>query len=320
MASGRRPLLVVVTGPTASGKTSLAIELARHYHTDIISADSRQIYSDIPIGTAAPTPQERSRAFHHLVGTLPVDGYYSAARFAQDATVILNDIWRRTPVAIVCGGSMMYVDALTGSIDDMPTITGSVRRYVLDMLASGGPEAVMAQLEVLDPDYAAVVDRANTRRVVHAVEICLQAGVPYSTLRTGTRRELPFDVIKLAIDRTREDLFARINARVDTMISEGLEAEATALLTPYVNRPEALPNALNTVGYKEILATMRGQMDRDTAIARIAKNTRVYAKKQLTWLRRDTTIHWLPPASALSDAIALITEHLTGIAGDAKND
>lgn len=293
-------LVVVVTGPTASGKTSLAVALAEHFGTDIISADSRQIYKDIPIGTAAPSVEECSRAFHHLVGVFDLDEYYSAARFEEDALALLPKIWEKSPVAVVCGGSMMYVDALCKGIDDMPTVSDSVRQYVLSLLDAHGLDGVLAQLQIVDPDYYDVVDRANTRRVVHAVEVSLEAGCPYSSLRTGESRKRPFKILKFAIDRPREDLFSRINARVDAMIEAGLEEEARRAFA------KGNFNSLNTVGYKEMAAYFAGEMDRETAIARIGKNTRVYAKKQLTWLKRDPDINWLAPDTAYSDALRII--------------
>lgn len=295
-------LVVVVTGPTASGKTSLAVALAEHFGTDIISADSRQIYKDIPIGTAAPSVEERSRAFHHLVGIFDLEEYYSAARFEEDALALLPKIWEKSPVAVVCGGSMMYVDALCKGIDEMPTVSDSVRQYVLSLLEAHGLDGVLAQLQIVDPVYYEEVDRANTRRVVHAVEVSLEAGCPYSSLRTGESRKRPFKIIKFAIDRPREELFARINARVDAMIEAGLEEEARRAFE------KGNFNSLNTVGYKEMAAYFAGEMDRETAIARIGKNTRVYAKKQLTWLRRDSEIHWLSPDSAYTEALKIIEE------------
>ena len=293
-------ILAVVTGPTASGKTALAIGLAEHFNTEIISADSRQLYRDIPIGTAAPTPEEQARAFHHLVGVLPLDAYYSAARFEEDALAILPEIWSKSQVAVVCGGSMMYVDALCNGIDEMPTVSQSVREYVLNMLDAHGIEAVLAQLLIVDPDYWERVDRSNTRRVVHALEVSLEAGRPYSSLLTGASRKRPFTIVKVGIERTREDLFARINARVDAMIGAGLENEARRAFA------QGNLNSLNTVGYKEMASYFAGEMDWATAVARIAKNTRVYAKKQLTWLKRDSSINWLHPDTALPDAIELI--------------
>ena len=295
-----RPLLVVITGPTASGKTALAVGLASYFNTDIISADSRQLYRDLPIGTAAPTAREQAIARHHLVGVLDLDEYYSAARFEEDALAILKDIWARNRVAVVCGGSMMYVDALTRGIDDMPTVSQSTRAYVLSLLDSHGLEGVLAQLQIVDPDYYALVDKANTRRVVHALEVILQAGVPYSTLRTGKAKERDFDVIKIAIDRPREELFDRINRRVDAMIEAGLADEARAAFA------RGDYNSLNTVGYKEMRWYLDGEADLDFVRARIAKNTRVYAKKQLTWLKRDSDVVWLEAEDALERAIQMV--------------
>lgn len=298
--TGAERVLAIVTGPTASGKTGLAIRLARHFGTDVISADSRQMFRDIPIGTAAPGPEEQALARHHFVGTLPLDAYYSAARFETDVLALLPSLWRRSPVAVMCGGSMMYVDAVVRGIDEMPAVSDSTRTYVLNMLDQQGLEGVLAQLRICDPVYWEQVDRANTRRVVHALEICLEAGVPYSSLRKGSVARRDFRIVKMMIDRPREELFDRINRRVDLMIEQGLEAEARAALA----RGDF--NSLNTVGYKELGAYFRGDMDRATAIARIAKNTRVYAKKQLTWLAKDPTVIRLDPATAFESALAAI--------------
>lgn len=265
-----------------------------------MSADSRQLYRDLPIGTAAPTTEEMRAVRHHLVGTLDLDEYYSAARFESDALAILADIWHRNDIAIVCGGSMMYVDALTRGIDDMPTVSPEVRQRVRDLYDTHGAEGLGALLEITDPDYWARVDRANTRRVMHALEISMQAGVPYSTLLTGARRERPFRTVKMMIGHTREALFDRINRRTDAMIAGGLIDEARALL------PMRHLNSLNTVGYKEMFACFDGLMDLPTATARIAKNTRVYAKKQLTWLRRDPDIITLDPSDPFAAALETI--------------
>lgn len=298
------PLVVVVTGPTASGKTSLATDLACRYGSEIISADSRQIYKDLPIGTAAPSPEERSRAHHYLVGCKNLDEYYSAACFETDALAILPSIWQKSSVAIVCGGSMMYVDALLHGIDQMPTVSESTRSYVLRLYEQQGLDAVAAQLAILDPEYHEMVDRQNTRRVLHALEICLEAGVPYSSLRTGQTRKRPFRAIKMAINQPRETLFERINARVGRMIADGLEDEARHAWSL------GNFNSLNTVGYKEMKQYFDGSMDRETAIARIGKNTRVYAKKQLTWLKKDPDVQWLAPQNAFNEACALIDAEL----------
>lgn len=231
---------------------------------------------------------------HHLVGFLGLEEYYSAARFEEDALGILEQIWQKSPVAIVCGGSMMYVDALVKGIDDMPTVSEATRSYVLEMLEQHGLDGVLAQLEICDPAYYAEVDKANTRRVVHGLEICLEAGLPYSSFRTGRGKERTFSTLKVAIERPREELFGRINARVEAMMQAGLEDEARRALA------QGDFNSLNTVGYKEMAAYFRGEMDYATAVARIAKNTRVYAKKQLTWLKKDPQVSWIRGAEEVS--------------------
>ncbi len=272
--------LIVITGATASGKSALAMQVAERLGCDIISADSRQIFSGMPIGTAAPSKDDQQRVRHHFVGTLAVGDYYSAARFEEDVMNLLPTLWQNNRYVVMCGGSMMYVDAVTDGIDDLPTISPEVRRKVLDMLDSQGVEALLAYLEIIDPNYYAEVDKANTKRIVHAVEISIQAGQPYSSLRRGNRKQRPFNIIKVAIDMPREQLFDRINRRVDMMIDSGLVEEARQLY------PLRHLNSLNTVGYKEMFAYFDGFFDLPTAVARIAKNTRVYAKKQLTWLAR----------------------------------
>ena len=294
--------LIVVTGATASGKTGLAIELAERLGCDVISADSRQIYQGIPITTAAPTPEQLARVRHHFIATLPLDASYSAARFEEDALAVLERQWQRGDYAVVCGGSMMYVDALTDGIDQLPTITDTVRQKVKDILAEHGPEGLLALLEILDPEYFKEVDKANLKRVAHAVEISMQAGEPYSGLRLGRKAERPFRIIKLAIDWPREQLFDRINRRVELMVEQGLEQEARSV---YHLRHL---NSLNTVGFKEMFAYFEGTMDFATATARIAKNTRVYAKKQLTWLARPTVrpATWLNPVTALDQALRML--------------
>lgn len=293
--------LIIVTGPTASGKTSLAIELALALDTEIVSADSRQLFRGLPIGTAAPTPEELSKVRHHLVGVLDLNDYYSAACFEEDALRILDDIWTRSDYAVMCGGSMMYIDAITRGIDSLPTISSEIREYALRLYQEGGLTALHERLRELDPGYLATADLSNHRRLVHAIEICLQAGVPYSSLRIGAVKKRPFRIVKFAIGWDRTTLFERINNRVDRMIAEGLEEEARAVY------PLRHLNALNTVGYKELFAMMDGLMDRPTAIARIAKNTRVYAKKQLLWLSKDPDAVILDPAKPLlSQALRFI--------------
>lgn len=273
--------LIVVTGPTASGKTDLAVRLALEHNTEIISADSRQIFRGIPIVTAIPNLDQRMGVIHHLMEMLPLDAYYSAAMFEEDALRIAHDIWKRHDVAIVCGGSMMYVDALLYGIDELPTVPDSIRLPLTEEWKSKGDDWLRDRLKNLDPEYYRKVDLANMKRVFHAVEICLSSGVSYTSLRTGKRKTRDFEIEKIVIDMPREQLFDRINQRVLRMMDAGLEEEARQVY------PLRHLNSLNTVGLKEMFAYFDGIMDFDTAVARIQKNTRVYAKKQLTWLNRD---------------------------------
>ena len=292
--------LIVITGPTGVGKTAAAIELAQRLHCDIINADSRQIYRGIPICTAAPTPEELAAARHHFVAFKDLEESYNAAQFEADVLALLPSLWQHGDTVVMCGGSMLYVDAVCRGIDQLPDITPEVRTAVKDKLAREGLESLVEELERLDPAYAATIDRHNTSRVCHAVEICRQAGVPYSTLRTGAAKQRDFRIIKLALNIERERLFDRINHRVDRMIEAGLEQEARSV---YHLRHL---NSLNTVGMKEMFALFDGTMDRHTAIERMKKNTRVYAKKQLTWYRRDHAITWVSPDDAVATALALL--------------
>jgi len=292
--------LIVITGPTGVGKTAAAIELAQRLHCDIINADSRQIYRGIPICTAAPTAEELAAARHHFVAIKDLEESYSAAQFESDVLALLPSLWQHGEYAIMCGGSMLYVDAVCRGIDQLPDISPEVRGAVKEKLQRDGLESLVAELEQLDPQYASTIDRKNTSRVCHGVEICRQAGVPYSTLRTGTAKQRDFNIVKLALNIGREQLFIRINRRVDRMIDMGLEQEARAV---YHLRHL---NSLNTVGMKEMFAMFDGTMDRHTAIERMKKNTRVYAKKQLTWYRRDNGITWVAPDDAVTTALQLI--------------
>lgn len=278
--------LIVVTGPTAVGKTRYAIELAQQYGCDIINADSRQIFRHIPICTAAPTAQEQALVRHHFVEFRELDEYYSAAQFEADVMALLPSLWERGDHVVMCGGSMMYVDAVCNGIDNIPDISPTLRAQVLDEYNAAGLEPLLAELERLDPAYYAQVDRCNPRRVIHAIEVCRQTGVPYSTLRTGRKKQRDFKIVKIGLNMERSRLFDRINRRVDLMMEQGLVEEARSV---YHLRHL---NSLNTVGMKEMFAHFDGTMDLITARERIKKNTRVYAKKQLTWLARDPEIEW----------------------------
>lgn len=293
--------LIVITGPTGVGKTATAIGLAQRLHCEIINADSRQIYRGIPICTAAPTADELAAARHHFVAFKDLEEQYSAAQFEADVLQLLPSLWQQGDYAVMCGGSMLYVDAVCHGIDQLPDISPDVRTAVKDKLAREGLESLVEELERLDPQYAAAIDRKNTSRVCHGVEICRQAGVPFSSLRTGKAKQRDFDIIKVALNIERDQLFARINSRVDRMIEAGLEQEARSV---YHLRHL---NSLNTVGMKEMFAMFDGTMDRHTAIERMKKNTRVYAKKQLTWYHRDPDITWATPG----DAIPLILNLLS---------
>lgn len=279
----RVPTLIMITGPTASGKSALAVEVAERLGTEIVSADSRQVYRGIPIVTAMPTAEERARVRHHLVDMLPLDAYYSAAEFERDALRVAGGLLESRGVAVAVGGSMLYVDALCHGIDALPTVSDAVRAGLRREHERLGDEWLLDELRRIDPEYYDTVDRRNTKRVFHAVEIIREAGVTYTSLRTGARRERDFRIVKVLLEAPREILFDRINRRVETMVADGLEEEARRV---YHLRHL---NSLNTVGLKEMFAMFDGTMDRHTAIERIKKNTRVYAKKQMTWRRGDTS-------------------------------
>lgn len=289
--------LVVITGPTGSGKTSLAVEVAKAIGTEIISADSRQIFKEIPIGTAAPSEEERAAVPHYFVATHSLTDYYSAADFESDVISLLELKWREHDVMVMAGGSMMYVDAVINGIDDIPSISDENRRRAMAVYENGGLQQLRLDVLELDPEYYRQVDLNNHKRLIHALEIMYESGKKYSELRTGQSRKRDFRVLKFALNLPREVLFDRINRRVETMIDAGLEAEARAV---YDMRHL---NSLNTVGYKEMFEYFDGKMDRATAIARICKNTRVYAKKQLTWLKKDDSVIWLNPENALEEVL-----------------
>ena len=281
--------LVVITGPTGIGKTDLALMLAEQYHTPIVNADSRQIYRDMPIGTAAPKPEQLSRVKHYFVGTLGLDASYHAARFETEALAVLDQVFAERDIAILSGGSMLYIDAVCRGIDAMPDIRPEVRHQMKQRLEREGLEALAAELALLDPVYHAECDLCNPVRVVHALEICHQTGKPFSSFRTSRAKERPFRILKIGLRRERAELFSRIAARVGEMQAEGLVEEARRLL-PYRHF-----KALNTVGYKELFAHFDGLWSLEQALDKISRNTRVYAKKQMTWLQKDTSVNWFHP-------------------------
>lgn len=274
------------------GKTALCLDIAKHYGIPIINADSRQIYKDMRIGTASPTDEQLSEVKHYLVGKLKLTDYYSASMFENDVLEILKQQFsdsssQDNSVALLTGGSMMYIDAVCNGIDDIPTIDDEVRENLKMRLESEGLERLCEELRLLDPEYYDIVDKKNTRRVIHGLEICYQTGKTYTSYRKKIKKERPFKIIKIALDRPREELYNRINLRVDQMIDEGLVEEARAL---YCHKDL---NALNTVGYKEIFEYLDNKCTIEEAIERIKGNTRKYARKQLTWFKRDPNVKWL---------------------------
>lgn len=281
--------LVVVIGPTGVGKTELCLRVAEHYGTPIVNADSRQIFAELPIGTAAPTKEQQQRVEHFFVGTHHVDDYYSAAMYEHDAINTLNALFKTHDIVVLSGGSMMYVDAVCKGIDDIPTVDDRTRSLYKRRLNEEGLPALVAELKERDPQHWEIVDRNNPRRVVHALEICYMTGKTYSSFRTNTHKIRPFEILKIGIDRPREELYDRINKRVIDMIEKGLEKEARAMY------PRKGLNALNTVGYKEMFAYFDGLIARDEAIRQIQSNTRRYMRKQLTWFKKDTSIKWFSP-------------------------
>ena len=281
--------LVVITGPTGVGKTELCIRLAERLHTDIINADSRQLYRDLPIGTAAPTAAQQARVRHYFVGTLGITDYYSAARYEADVLQLLEELFQTHDRLLLSGGSMMYIDAVCNGIDDIPTIRDDIREEMKRRYAEEGLPALVEELRQLDPEHYEVVDRNNPRRVIHALEICHQTGKTYTSFRTNTRKERPFNIVKIGLTRPREELYERINRRVDQMMEDGLLEEARAMY------PLRHLNALNTVGYKELFCYFDGTWTLPEAVERIKGNTRRYCRKQLTWFKRDPEIHWFSP-------------------------
>ncbi len=295
--------LIVLIGPTGIGKTELCLQLAEHLKTEIISSDSRQIFKELKIGTAAPTEAQLKRVKHHMAGTHSVNDYYNAYLFEQDVLQLLENLFQTHQQVLMTGGSMMYVDAVCKGIDELPTIDPELRQEVMDLYHNEGLEAVRRQLKMLDPVFYDQVDLKNHKRVMHAVEVCLMTGQPYSSLRTNSTRKRPFNILKIGLDMEREQLYERINQRVDTMVKDSLFEEAKA----FYHLKES--NALNTVGYKEIFAHWDGEYDADKAIELIKRNSRRYAKRQLSWFRRDKEINWFHPAQ-VEEIIKFVDEQI----------
>lgn len=297
--------LIVITGPTGVGKTELCLNIAEHYGIDIINADSRQIYAEIPIGTAAPTAEQMQRVRHYFVGTHHIGDYYSASMYEQEVLDLIAEKEQEAsnnPIAILTGGSMMYIDAVCNGIDDIPTIKDDIRNKMKQRLETEGLDALVDELRELDPQHWETVDRSNPRRVVHALEICHQTGRTYTSFRIGRKKKRPFNIIKIGLTRDKvlkvkrgqvimdhTELYDRINARVVSMMKQGLVEEARSVL-PYRNE-----KALNTIGYKEMFRYFDNEITLEEAVRQIQSNSREYARKQLTWYKKDESMTWFHP-------------------------
>lgn len=282
--------LVVVLGPTGVGKTELCLTLAERLSTTIINADSRQIFAEIPIGTAAPTEEQQRRVKHYFVGNHHITDYYSAAQYEADVMKLLEkEIFPEHDVALLTGGSMMYIDAVCKGIDYIPTVRDDIREWMKKRLEEEGLDTLVEELKEKDPEHWAIVDKKNPRRVVHALEICHQTGKTYTSFRTASKKERPFRIIKIGLNRDRSELYDRINQRVLMMMDEGLEEEARRVY------PQRGLTSLRTVGYKEMFAYFDGDIDKAEAIRQIQSHSREYMRKQLTWFKRDAEINWLHP-------------------------
>lgn len=298
--------LLVLMGPTGVGKTELSLQIAERLKSPVISSDSRQIYKQMPIGTAAPTNEQLKRIPHYFVGILEPEDYYSASQFEEDAVPLIENLLQTHSFVVMSGGSMMYIDAVCKGIDEIPTIDEKLRKEIHDLYLKEGLDAIRSRLKILDPVFYNRVDLKNPKRVIHALEVCLMAGRPYSSLRTNSRKERNFNIVKIGFTRPREELYERINFRVDQMIEDGLVEEARKLY------PKRHLNSLNTVGYKELFDYFDGNCTLDFAIGKIKQHSRNYARKQMTWFKKDKEITWIDLSDNTLDAveksIGLITQ------------
>lgn len=296
--------LLLILGPTGVGKTELSLRVAEHFGCPIVNCDSRQIFRGVPIGTAAPTAEEQARVKHYFIATRELEEDYNAGQFERDAIALLDDLFKSHDVVVMTGGSMLYADAVCHGLDDLPAVPPDIRTQVQRGYEEKGLNWLQTEVQRLDPDYWEEVDRQNPARLMHCVELCLTTGKAYSSLRTNTRRERPFRIIKIGLERPRALLYARIDERVKQMIAEGLVEEARAVY------PKRALNSLQTVGYRELFAYFDGEYDLDRAIELIQQNTRHYAKRQLTWFRRDKEIVWLNAEEDYEKNIASIDDLL----------
>lgn len=281
--------LLVLLGPTGVGKTEISLRLAELFSCPIVSSDSRQFYRELKIGTAAPTPSELERATHYFIGSHSIFDTYNAGQYEEDVLKLLEKLFQQNNVVMLVGGSMMYIDAVCNGIDDIPNVDEKTRKYWKTIYEEKGLEYIQNELKRLDPTHFDEVDQMNHKRILHALEICSITGKPYSDLCTGTKKERPFNIIKIGLNRPRPELYERINARVNLMLHEGLIEEAR----PYYEHRHL--NSLNTVGYKELFEYFAGNWTLEFAVNMIQQNSRRYAKRQLTWFNRDNAIHWFHP-------------------------
>lgn len=289
MITDQNKYLIVLLGPTGIGKTELCLKLAEYLKTDIISADSRQIFKELKIGTAAPLPEQLKRVRHYMIGNKSIFDYYNASMFEYEVLDILNNIYKSKDLALMTGGSMMYIDAVCKGIDDLPTIDPELRKELYHKYQNEGIESIRRQLKLLDPDYYEKVDLKNAKRILKGLEVSIQTGKPYSSFLTNKTKKRNFNIIKIGLNRDRTELHEIINLRVDKMVDAGLIEEARKFYEHKDN------NSLNTVGYKELFDFFDGKINKTTAIELIKRNTRRYARKQLSWFRRDISTRWFHP-------------------------
>lgn len=296
--------LIVVSGPTGIGKTAVGIQIARHYNTEIVSSDSRQIFKELYIGTAVPEPDELSAVPHHFIQSHSITESYNASRYENEALQLLNELFKSKDLIVMVGGSMLYIDAICKGIDTMPDADPEIRADLKKQFNEEGLEALRLQLKTLDPEYYKTVDLKNPNRIIHALEISIQTGKPYSSFRSNKAKKRPFSIFKIALNCEREKLHSRINKRVDKMVKLGLEEEARRVY------PQRELNSLNTVGYREWFAHFDGEISREKAIELIKRNSRRYARKQITWFRKDPEVNWFEPHQT-KEIIELIRSTLT---------
>lgn len=296
--------LIVLLGPTGVGKTDLSIDIANHLHTEIISCDSRQLFKEISIGTAVPEKKYLQQVPHHMIQNLSVEDDYNAGKFEYDVLNLLEELFQKHHTVLMTGGSMLYIDAVCKGIDDLPTVDKELREQLLDRFHENGLEPLRLELKSVDPDYYEQVDLKNPKRILHALEIYYMTGKTYSSLRREEAKKRHFDIIKIGLNRDRTELYDRINRRVELMMEEGLADEARSV---YGKRHL---NPLNTVGYKELFAHFDGKLTLEQATERIQANSRKYARKQLTWFRRDESIRWFHP-NEKEQVLQYVDEQLT---------